>query len=374
MPSKMKSFFRKNKSQAVVTSVKSLEGRGSESGDRSTPAVDPDGASTASHSSRSNEIYLSSSNTNDNTSGSPTSSYPHPTNSNSASCDDDDATADPSDPLTASKFMARSDEDMVRKRAVQPDDSPHSAANAASTNLRSRQGRDCQTRSREGVPIITASGSDYFSPSAVSSNANYATDGFYSKSKRTYGGKERPKVRPSAKNSAFGGAPRYDWMDIETTAAIKIQAVYRRLQTQNRLDNLGISTPGMRNRRAERQARLEARMSRHVASADVPFPFSLCGVGLLFGDSTFEDERVVDGLERKKAEKKKKAQEREDEERRKFRMKKKESQQLEEGIEVVESFEGEESEGEEEEGKAGTPERTSRRSTSMGRSKSKGRA
>ena len=78
----------------------------------------------------------------------------------------------------------------------------------------SKQGKKCDTKSREGVPIITSSGADYFTPSAVNSKSNYATEGFYSKSKLQFGGKERPKVRPSARTSAFGGAPRYDWMDI----------------------------------------------------------------------------------------------------------------------------------------------------------------
>ena len=126
----------------------------------------------------------------------------------------------------------------------------------------------------------------------------------------------------------------------ETTAAIKIQAAYRRLQAQNRLDALGLSTPGMRNRRAQRRARHQSRMSRNVvvASADVPFPFNMCGVGLLFGDGTLEDEAVVDTLEKRRTDRAKVRYEREDAEKRRFRMRKKESRHLEEGIEVVESF------------------------------------
>ena len=78
----------------------------------------------------------------------------------------------------------------------------------------SKQGKNCETKSRDGVPIITSAGADYFTASAVSSKSNYATEGFYSKSKLEFKGEERPKVRPSARTSAFGGAPRYDWMDI----------------------------------------------------------------------------------------------------------------------------------------------------------------
>jgi hypothetical protein len=128
----------------------------------------------------------------------------------------------------------------------------------------------------------------------------------------------------------------------ETTAAIKLQAAYRRLKVQNDLDARGLSTPGMRNRRAQRRAQ---HRSRHASTnADVPFPFNLCGVGLIFGDGTLEDEKIVNKLEKKKLEKKKIEHVKEDEEKRKFRMRKKESQHLEEGIEVVESFDAEEEE------------------------------
>ena len=87
--------------------------------------------------------------------------------------------------------------------------------------------------------------------------------------------------------------------------------------------------------------------NRMLKSEDVPFPFSLCGVGFLFGDGTLEDERVTKTMEKKEYNKKKMELEKEDERRRRFRMRKKESQHLEEGIEVVESFEeGEQQEGE----------------------------
>lgn len=141
-------------------------------------------------------------------------------------------------------------------------------------------------------------------------------------------------MRPSAKTSAFGGAPRYDWMDIETAAAVKVQSIYRRNKVINQLDEAGLSTPGMRNRRRKRNAKKGG-----IKSEDVPFPFSLCGVGFLFGDGTLEDERVTTSLEKKKMEKKKEELELEDQKKRKFRMRKKQSQHLEEGIEVVESFE-----------------------------------
>lgn len=134
------------------------------------------------------------------------------------------------------------------------------------------------------------------------------------------------------------------------------------------MDALGLSTPGMRNRRAQRRARHQSRMwSRNnnnvnnvatMVSADVPFPFNMCGVGLLFGDGTLEDEAVVDTLEKRRTDRAKVRYEREDAEKRRFRMRKKESRHLEEGIEVVESFD----KGEEEEEEAAAADEKNERS------------
>lgn len=77
-------------------------------------------------------------------------------------------------------------------------------------NTSMKRGKDCNVLSRDGIPIITSEGADHFSPSAV--NGTTAVSGIYSK--RDHVGSNRPRVRPSAKSSAFGGAPRYDWMDI----------------------------------------------------------------------------------------------------------------------------------------------------------------
>mmetsp|Transcript_18029 Transcript_18029/g.37610 ORF Transcript_18029/g.37610 Transcript_18029/m.37610 type:complete len:355 (+) Transcript_18029:127-1191(+) len=197
-------------------------------------------------------------------------------------------------------------------------------------NISKRFGTTSSIKSTTGVPIITSfEGADHFSPSLVQGK-NAMEDGY----RRKDG--PRPKVRPEAKASAFCGPVRYDWMDIETAAAIKVQAAYRRFVTLKRLDEQGLSTAGIRNRRRKRNVK-----SRMMKSEDVPFLFSLCGVGFIFGDGTFEDEKVVTQLEKKKKQELKQSMALKDAERRKFRMRKKESQQLEEGIEVVESFEQE---------------------------------
>mmetsp|Transcript_8595 Transcript_8595/g.18335 ORF Transcript_8595/g.18335 Transcript_8595/m.18335 type:complete len:313 (-) Transcript_8595:177-1115(-) len=198
----------------------------------------------------------------------------------------------------------------------------------SSSSSRSQFGRTSTVKTRTGVSLITAEGADHFSPSLVK-DKNSIQDGHYKKEE------PRPKVRPAAKSSAFSGPVRYDWMDVETTAAIKIQAASRRLITLKRLDEQGLSTSSIRNRRRKIKAR------KHMLhSEDVPFPFSLCGVGFLFGDGTLEDERVITELEKKKLRKIRMEMERREAEKRKFRMRRKESQHLEECIEVVETFDG----------------------------------
>lgn len=63
----------------------------------------------------------------------------------------------------------------------------------------------------------------------------------------------RRAVKPPASEAAFRGPPRYNWMDIETAAAVKVQAAYRRTLVMNRLEEEGCSTSAIRNRARRRQ-------------------------------------------------------------------------------------------------------------------------
>lgn len=61
----------------------------------------------------------------------------------------------------------------------------------------------------------------------------------------------------------------------------------------------------------------------------------MCGIGLLFGDATLEDETVTDDMERRRFRNQREQNDLEDERKRKsFRRKKKSSGNIEEGIEV----------------------------------------
>ena len=75
-------------------------------------------------------------------------------------------------------------------------------------SLSKRFGKTSNVKSNNGVPIITSfEGADHFSPSLVQSK-NAMEDGYFKKAG------PRPRERPDARSSAFGGPVRYDWMDI----------------------------------------------------------------------------------------------------------------------------------------------------------------
>lgn len=200
----MRSLFKRKNNNNTDTSHDNDQYHGDVSKERlPTPPmgpIDPDG-STASHSS--NDMYIDHSHS------------PQRQSSINNKKKNNSIIAAMKSTMTASQFKRSADSDLSHKRNSLPSNSAYTTSNTSALNLRSTtQGKHCQTKSRDGVPIITSDGADYFSPSAVSTKKNYATDGFYSKSKLSHKGKERPKSRPSARDSAFGGAPRYDWMDI----------------------------------------------------------------------------------------------------------------------------------------------------------------
>lgn len=109
---------------------------------------------------------------------------------------------------------------------------------------------------------------------------------------------------PPAREAAFHGPPRFDWMDIETNAAMKIQSVYRRNKVMNQLEKKGHSTSAIRNRKRRRKAS----RGKPVASADVPSIFSCCAVGLAFGDATEDDDAAYREFQKKQYEERVKQQ------------------------------------------------------------------
>lgn len=74
---------------------------------------------------------------------------------------------------------------------------------------------------------------------------------------------------------------RYDWVDVEHTAAIQIQKLVRYVQTRDRLELTGCTTAHMRNRIRERQANNSNPYYRRIITDDTPTFFQCCGVSLL---------------------------------------------------------------------------------------------
>lgn len=139
---------------------------------------------------------------------------------------------------------------------------------------------------------------------------------------------------PTAKESAFSGPVRYDWVDVESAAAIKVQSIFRRNQALGLLEKEGRSTSDMRNKIRMREAKKNGKV---MASEDTPAILRFCGIGMLFGDATGED---ADALNSKNELGLQKLQQKEAKESKKrlFRMRKKSTDQIEEAIEVVDNI------------------------------------
>ena len=89
----------------------------------------------------------------------------------------------------------------------------------------------------------------------------------------------------------------------ETAAAIKVQSVFRRKKVMDELEAEGLETTAMRNRRRRRGAR-----KNRSTNEDSPGLFQCCGLGLMFGDASEEDEKAQREFEKAQYEEKKRQQ------------------------------------------------------------------
>jgi len=177
--------------------------------------------------------------------------------------------------------------------------------------------------SRDGKPVISALTADHFRPSDVAST---------SLKERGRGYKDtRASTVPTARNSAYAGPPRYDWVDVESSAAIKIQSIFRRNQVLNKLEEEDKTTSAMRNRERHRKAGGALQMT----SEDVPGLFRFCGFGLLFSDATGEDAKELTAKRNAELEEKRQLNLAQEAMKRKFRMRKKSTVNYDEAVEVV---------------------------------------
>lgn len=174
------------------------------------------------------------------------------------------------------------------------------------------------------IQVVSAKeGADLFKASDVRDSMLRDQKGF--KAKRT-------TFVPTAKNSAYSGPPRYDWIDVEAAAAVKIQSTFRRHLALKALEEKGVSTAAMRNKIRSRNAR-----KKNWDSEDVPTMFRFCGIGYLFSDATGEDTYAYDAEHTATRDEKFNAKINKDAKLRKFKMRQKADVGLEEAVEVVDN-------------------------------------
>jgi len=191
---------------------------------------------------------------------------------------------------------------------------------------------------RDGTPVISSLTVDHFRPSDVChhspSRDNSKVDSYKTSKSGKIRGRQVLTKPPTAKESAFSGPPRYDWIDIETAAAIKIQSIARRKQVMDELTSRNISTAAMRNRVRSKTNR----RNKTMVSEDVPGLLRFCGIGFLFGDATGEDQEVLKAHDKVLLQKQKVQRTLVEEKKRKLRLRRKASQNLHESVEVVEDL------------------------------------
>jgi len=172
--------------------------------------------------------------------------------------------------------------------------------------------------SRDGIPVISSGDVKNFLPSDVMG------------SHQTCFKESRSVNVPSLLDSAYSGPPRYDWFDVESAAAIKIQSIFRRNKVIERLEKEGRLTAAIRNKIRCRQSHKKNKMSE-----DVPSIFRFCGIGFLFNDALGNNSNVLDESEKSKHIDKEQLQLSQEEMNRKFRMRIQPVQRVEEAVEVV---------------------------------------
>jgi len=96
---------------------------------------------------------------------------------------------------------------------------------------------------------------------------------------------------PEAKVAAFEGPARFDWIDVEYSAVTKIQSIFRRHLILQELEDEGLSTSYIRNRKRQRKATPMGFHSSNVVDEATPdLGFGCCSIGLAFGGDHESDE------------------------------------------------------------------------------------
>mmetsp|Transcript_4738 Transcript_4738/g.12152 ORF Transcript_4738/g.12152 Transcript_4738/m.12152 type:complete len:269 (-) Transcript_4738:321-1127(-) len=106
---------------------------------------------------------------------------------------------------------------------------------------------------------------------------------------------------PPAADSAFGGPPRFDWIDVEYHAATRVQKIFRGHLVLREMEEAGLTTSYIRNRKRQRKVGA----TFHTVDDKTPdFGFGCCSMSLAFGNEDASDLIAYREFQRKQYEEK----------------------------------------------------------------------
>lgn len=109
---------------------------------------------------------------------------------------------------------------------------------------------------------------------------------------------------PPAAEAAFSGRPRFDWIDVEYHAATRVQKMFRRHLVLREMEQAGLTTSYIRNRKRERKAKAAFYSTSFEAETSPDFGFGCCSMSLAFGNEENSDGIAYREFQRKQYEQK----------------------------------------------------------------------
>jgi len=144
------------------------------------------------------------------------------------------------------------------------------------------------------VTAPPAKASSSYSSSTASSDEDKRDDRQHSFSRkssardRSFNDSLISSIPPPAAQSAFNGPPRFDWIDVEYHAATRVQKIFRRHLVLKEMEEVGLTTSYIRNRKRQRKAKVP-QFSASMEDETTDFGFACCSMGLAFGNEDTSD-------------------------------------------------------------------------------------
>lgn len=160
------------------------------------------------------------------------------------------------------------------------------------------------------VTAPPAKASSSYSSSTASSDEDKRDDRQHSFSRkssardRSFNDSLISSTPPPAAQSAFNGPPRFDWIDVEYHAATRVQKMFRRHLVLREMEQAGLTTSYIRNRKRERKAKAAFYSTSFEAETSPDFGFGCCSMSLAFGNEENSDGIAYREFQRKQYEQK----------------------------------------------------------------------